>query len=47
VTSQAGHSGGEKQQLLLSAISDYYQQQYQQACELRGDGRCRLSPAAI
>ena len=37
VTSQAGHSGGEKQQLLLSAISDYYQQQYQLACELRGD----------
>ena len=36
VTSQAGHSGGEKQQLLLSAISDYYQQQYQLACELRG-----------
>ncbi|EPP7095102.1 exonuclease subunit SbcD [Klebsiella michiganensis] len=37
LTSQAGHSGGEKQQLLLSAISDYYQQQYQLACELRGD----------
>lgn len=37
VTSQAGHSSGEKQQQLLSAISDYYQQQYQQACELRGD----------
>lgn len=37
VTSQAGHSGGEKQQLLLSAISDYYQQQHQLACELRGD----------
>lgn len=37
VTSQAGHSGGEKQQLLLSAISDYYQQQYQLACELRSD----------
>lgn len=37
VTSQAGHSGGEKQLLLLSAISDYYQQQYQLACELRGD----------
>ncbi|VUS82553.1 exonuclease subunit SbcD [Klebsiella spallanzanii] len=37
VISQAGHSSGEKQQQLLSAISDYYQQQYQQACELRGD----------
>ncbi|QGN36842.1 exonuclease subunit SbcD [Klebsiella oxytoca] len=37
VSSQAGHSSGEKQQQLLSAISDYYQQQYQQACELRGD----------
>ena len=37
VTSQAGHSSGEKQQLLLTAISDYYQQQYQQACALRGD----------
>ncbi|AWT19545.1 exonuclease subunit SbcD [Klebsiella michiganensis] len=43
VTSQAGHSSGEKQLQLLNAISDYYQQQYQQACEhqqaceLRGD----------
>ena len=37
VTSQAGHSGGEKQQLLLNAISDYYQQQYEAACPLRGD----------
>ena len=37
VTSQAGHSSGEKQQLLLNAISDYYQEQYQQACALRGD----------
>ncbi|MXF45486.1 exonuclease subunit SbcD [Raoultella sp. Lac2] len=37
VTSQAGHSSGEKQQLLLSAISDYYQQQYEAACALRGD----------
>lgn len=37
VTSQAGHSGGEKQQLLLKAISDYYQQQYEAACALRGD----------
>ena len=34
VTSQAGHSGGEKQQLLLNAISDYYQQQYEAACAL-------------
>lgn len=37
VNSQAGHSGGEKQQLLLNAISDYYQQQYEAACALRGD----------
>ncbi|MFG0783304.1 exonuclease subunit SbcD [Raoultella sp. TYF_8] len=37
VTSQAGHSGGEKQQLLLNVISDYYQQQYEAACALRGD----------
>ena len=37
VTSQAGHSGGEKQQLLLNAISDYYQQQYEAASALRGD----------
>lgn len=37
VTSQAGHSSGEKQQLLLNAISDYYQQQYKAACALRGD----------
>ncbi|ELS1884207.1 exonuclease subunit SbcD [Raoultella ornithinolytica] len=37
VTSQAGHSGGEKQQLLLNAISDYYQQQYEAARALRGD----------
>lgn len=37
VTSQAGHSGDEKQQLLLNAISDYYQQQYEAACALRGD----------
>ena len=37
VTSQAGHSGREKQQQLLHAISDYYQEQYQQACALRGD----------
>ena len=37
VTSQAGHSGGENQQLLLNAISAYYQQQYEAACALRGD----------
>lgn len=36
VTSQAGHSGREKQQQLLHAISGYYQEQYQQACALRG-----------
>ncbi|WAH53905.1 exonuclease subunit SbcD [Pseudescherichia vulneris] len=38
VTSQAGLSGSEKQQHLLAAITDYYHQQYQQACALRGDG---------
>lgn len=37
ITSQAGFSGREKQQHLLTAITDYYQQQYQQACELRGE----------
>lgn len=37
VTSQAGLSGLEKQQHLLSAITDYYQQQYQAACALRGE----------
>ena len=37
VTSQAGLSGSEKQQHLLAAITDYYKQQYQQACALRGD----------
>ncbi len=37
VTSQAGLSGSEKQQHLLAAITNYYQQQYQQACALRGD----------
>lgn len=35
--SQAGTSAGEKQQTLLQAITDYYQQQYQQALALRGD----------
>ena len=37
VVSQAGHSAGEKQQQLLAAIGDYYQGQYQQAVDLRGD----------
>ncbi|MFU0886577.1 exonuclease subunit SbcD [Kluyvera sichuanensis] len=37
ITSQAGLSGGEKVQQVLTSITDYYQQQYQQACELRGD----------
>lgn len=37
ITSQAGLSGQEKQQHLLEAITDYYQHQYQAACELRGD----------
>lgn len=37
VTSQAGHSGSEKQQHLLAAITDYYYQQHQQAVALRGD----------
>jgi exonuclease SbcD len=37
VQSQAGLSGGEKQQHLLQAITDYYHQQYAEACALRGD----------
>lgn len=37
ITSQAGLSGSEKQQHLLAAITDYYQQQYDAACTLRGD----------
>lgn len=37
ITSQAGLTGQEKQQHLLGAITDYYQQQYQDACTLRGD----------
>lgn len=37
ITSQAGLSGGEKRQHLLEAITDYYQQQYDAACNLRGD----------
>lgn len=39
VISQAGQSGSQKQQRLLTAITDYYQQQYQNACALRGDLR--------
>ncbi len=37
MTSQAGLSGSEKQQHLLTTITDYYQQQYTEACNLRGD----------
>ncbi|MFU0911339.1 exonuclease subunit SbcD [Kluyvera intermedia] len=37
ITSQAGLSGQEKQRQVLESITDYYQQQYQQACELRDD----------
>jgi exonuclease SbcD len=37
VQSQAGLSGVEKQQHLLQAITDYYAQQYADACALRGD----------
>ncbi|MEG1211199.1 MAG: exonuclease subunit SbcD [Leclercia sp.] len=37
VQSQAGYSGVEKQQHLLQAITDYYAQQYTDACQLRGD----------
>ncbi|QMI04294.1 exonuclease subunit SbcD [Citrobacter sp. RHB25-C09] len=37
ITSQAGLSGHEKQQHLLSAITDYYHQQHEAACTLRGD----------
>lgn len=37
ISSQAGLSGLEKQQHLLGAITDYYQQQYEAACTLRGD----------
>ncbi|MGS0639693.1 exonuclease subunit SbcD, partial [Citrobacter sp. VF227] len=37
INSQAGLTGQEKQQHLLSAITDYYQQQYQDACTIRGD----------
>ena len=37
VTSQAGLSGQQKQQHLLGAITDYYQQQHDAACTLRGE----------
>lgn len=37
ITSQAGLNGIEKQQHLLAAITDYYQQHYADACKLRGD----------
>jgi len=37
VQSKAGLSGGEKQQHLLQAITDYYHQQFAAACALRGD----------
>lgn len=37
VVSQAGFSGTEKQRQLLETITDYYQQQYEQASALRGD----------
>ena len=37
VQSQAGLSGGEKQQHLLQSITDYYHQQYADACTLRGE----------
>lgn len=37
ITSQAGLSGSEKVRQVLESITDYYQQQYQQACELRAN----------
>lgn len=37
VQSQAGLSGGEKQQHLLQSITNYYHQQYADACALRGE----------
>ncbi|WP_058911509.1 exonuclease subunit SbcD [Entomohabitans teleogrylli] len=37
IRSQAGLSGAEKQQQLLEAMTDYYQQCWQAACALRGD----------
>ncbi|MBI6549013.1 exonuclease subunit SbcD [Xenorhabdus lircayensis] len=35
MTSQAGHSGTQKQQALQDAITEHYHQLYQQACALR------------
>ncbi|MFU0855550.1 exonuclease SbcCD subunit D C-terminal domain-containing protein, partial [Kluyvera cryocrescens] len=37
ITSQAGLSGSEKQRQVLESITDYYQQQYLQACALRAN----------
>lgn len=37
ITSQAGLSAQEKQRQVLESITEYYQRQYQQACELRED----------
>ena len=37
VQSQAGLSGAQKQQHLLQAITEYYHQQYAEACALRGE----------
>lgn len=37
VVSQAGQSGSQKQQRLLTAITDYYQHQFDDACALRGE----------
>lgn len=37
VLSQAGLSGSQKQQHLLNSITHYYQQQYEDACALRGE----------
>lgn len=39
ITSKPDHASDDKQQQWLIAIRDYYQQQYQQACALRGDHR--------
>ncbi len=47
ITSQAGLNGIEKQQHLLAAITDYYQQHYADACKPRGDQLCPLSPRDI
>lgn len=37
VVSQAGLSGSQKQQHLLTSITQYYQRQYDDACALRGE----------